>query len=52
MFGHKITQEEYDKLGYQQGQIEERNRQWISQADGMPLAERQIFCIIEREGFW
>ena len=53
----KITQEEYDgaiadayKLGYQTGQIAERNKQWVSQADGLTLVEKQVLVILQRMG--
>lgn len=55
---NKITQEDCDRaignayrLGYQVGQIEERNRQWISKGDGLTLIEKQILIILEKEGF-
>lgn len=39
------------EYGFKMGQIDKRNKEWVSQSSGLTLAEKQALVILEREGF-
>jgi len=54
----KISQTNYDeiiencyRLGYQMGQIKERDWQWTRQHGPLTFVEKQLLAILQKKGF-
>jgi len=39
------------QLGWEMGKMEQRNKDWVSQTQGLSLAEKQALVILEKEEF-